>query len=265
MTGVAAVAEPVPAPVSVPASRWLPFGVAGTGLRLYCLPHAGGSASVFRPWAGRLAGVDVCPVQPPGRETRRTDPAHTSMAALVAELADVVLADAEPGRYALYGHSLGALTGFELAKEIRRRGGPAPAHLLVSGCSAPHWVTDDDRAWAGRIMTDEQIVTLLRSLGGTPEPYLSDPTALRFILPPLRADLAVKTTYRYQPEPPLDIGVTAIAGTSDARATVPSMLAWREQTVARFRSRILTGGHFAVLEQPDSTLYYIREALRPWL
>jgi surfactin synthase thioesterase subunit len=220
---------------------------------------------VFRPWAGRLAGVEICPVQPPGRETRRTDPPHTSMTTLVAELADVVLHDAADAPYALYGHSLGALTGFELAKEIRGRGAPPPAHLLVSGCSAPHWVTDDDRRYAGQVMTDDQIVALLRSLGGTPEPYLSDPTALRIILPPLRADLAVKTTYRYQPGPPLDIPVTAIAGTSDARATVESMLAWREQTVARFRSRVLTGGHFAVLEQPDSTLYYIREALRPWL
>lgn len=243
-------------------SSWLPYRPASAGLRLYCLPHAGGSASIYRSWAGRLPGVAVCPVQPPGRETRRLDTPLTSMDEMAGTLAGVLLADAGDAPYAIYGHSLGGLVGFEVIKEIRRRDGRDPVHLLVSGCAAPQLAADDDPDVRGGGMTDAQILRLLRSLGGTPEEYLSDPRVLRIIMPSLRADLAVKTSYRYRPEPPLDVPITVIAGTHDARASVQSMLGWREQTVRRFRARTLAGGHFAVLEQQEETLGYIGRALR---
>jgi surfactin synthase thioesterase subunit len=246
---------------SPPDGRWLPFAGPPGAVRLYCLPHAGGAASAFRPWIGRLPGVQVCPLQPPGRETRQREEPHTAMGPLVRELADVVLG-APPGPYALYGHSLGALVGFELAHEIGRRGGPAPVHLLVSGCSAPQWADEDPR-FTVPDPTDPQIVALLRVLGGTPESFLSNPLVLRMILPALRTDLAVKNGYRYVPRPPLDVPVTALTGTEDPRCTVESVLAWRDQTVRRFRPHLMPGGHFAVLEQPEVTLGHVREALRP--
>lgn len=244
------------------ARRWLPFPGPPGGVRLYCLPHAGGAASAFRPWIGRLPGVEVCPLQPPGRETRQRDTPHTAMGPLVGELADVVLG-APQGPYALYGHSLGALVGFELVHEIRRRGGPAPAHFLVSGCSAPQW-TDEDPRFTAAELTDPQIISLLRILGGTPELFLSNPMVLRMILPALRTDLTIKNSYRYTSQPPLDVPITAITGTEDPRCSVESVTAWRDQTVRRFRSHLMAGGHFAVLEQQEVTLGHVREALLPW-
>ncbi|MEU0530756.1 thioesterase II family protein [Amycolatopsis tolypomycina] len=243
------------------ASRWLPFPATAGNVRLYCLPHAGGSASAFRSWIGRLPGVTVCPLQPPGRETRQRDTPHTSMSSYVADLADFVLSsDGAP--YAVYGHSLGALVGFELVREIARRGASLPVHLVVSGCPAPQWLTPDDPIVAG--MGDAEIVSLLRTLGGTPEVFLNDPRVLRLILPPIRADLTVKNTYGYVAGPPLEVPVTALASTSDVRASVESVLAWREQTVRPFRGHVLDGGHFAVLEQEDVTLAHLAATLRPY-
>lgn len=242
------------------ASRWLPFPATAGNVRLYCLPHAGGSASAFRSWMGRLPGVTVCPVQPPGRETRQRDTPHTSMTSYVEDLADFVLS--AEGPYAVYGHSLGALVGFELVREIARRGAELPVHLVVSGSPAPQWRTPDDPIVAG--MGDAEIVSLLRTLGGTPEVFLDDPRVLRLILPPIRADLTVKNTYGYVAGPPLELPVTALASTGDVRASVESVLAWREQTVRPFRAHVLEGGHFAVLEQEDVTLAHLATALRPW-
>ena len=239
--------------------RWLPFPVTEGRRRLYCLPHAGGSASAFRSWVGQLPDVSVCPLQPPGRETRQGETPHTSMAALASELASFILDDAS-GPYAVYGHSLGALVGFEVVQEIRRRGGFMPSRLIVSGCPAPQWVTPEDPTVD--VLSDSQIVSLLRSLGGTPELFLSDPRVLRMILPPIRADLTVKNTYRYAPAPPLEIPITALAADSDARASVASMLAWRDQTIRAFRTHHFSGGHFAVLEQESRTLAYLASALR---
>jgi medium-chain acyl-[acyl-carrier-protein] hydrolase len=186
------------------------------------------------------------------------------MEPLVAELADAILAregESGPGAggYAVYGHSLGALVGFELLREIRRRGGPDPVHFIVSGCSAPQLSSGETVRVSE--LSDAEIVDLLRRLGGTPGWMLADPTVLRMILPPFRADFSVKENYRYEPQPPLDVPITALAATDDPRADAESVSGWRDQTTRRFEQHLFTGGHFAVLEQPNLTHAYIKAAL----
>lgn len=243
-----------------PVSRWLPYGAPEGSPRLYCLPHAGGSASAFRAWAGRVGPVAVCPVQPPGRETRLGEAPHTRMETLVDQLAEVVLGDAGDEPYAVYGHSLGALVGFELLREIRRRGGRDPVRLIVSGSPAPQWDDGVERPSVAT-MDDARVVEMLRVMGGTPDWLLADPAVLRMILPPFRADFAVRESYRYRPAPPLTVPVTALAATADARVPVGSVADWREQTVHGFTSHTLEGGHFAVFEQPAATQAFLRQAL----
>lgn len=240
----------------------LPFGVPEGETVLYCLPHAGGSASVYRSWAGRLGTIAVAPIQLPGRETRMRETPYTRMAPLLEELADAIL-DQQRGRgaYAVYGHSLGALIGFELVREIRRREGAAPVHLIVSGCSAPDLLGGSDGQPPVAEMSDDEVVGLLRRLGGTPEQILADRSVLRLILPPFRGDLTVRDTYGYQPQPQLDVPITAIAATADPRASVAQMRGWSRHTRRAFRMHLIPGGHFAVLEQAEATRSFISGAL----
>ena len=245
-----------------PAAVCLPFGVPDGETVLYCLPHAGGSASVYRSWTGQLGDVAVAPVQLPGRETRMREAPYTRMAPLLDELADAVLEQQRGrGAYAVYGHSLGALIGFELVREIRRRGGAAPVHLIVSGCTAPDLLGPEDGQTPVAEMSDDEVVAVLRRLGGTPEKILADRSVRRLILPPFRGDLTVRDTYDYQPQPPLDAPITAIAATADPRASVATMRGWSRQTGRIFRMQLLSGGHFAVFEQAEATRSFIRGAL----
>lgn len=252
MTAQPTVAAPSPA---------LPYGLPDGALRLYCLPHAGGSASAFHSWVGRVGrpgSVAVCPLQPPGRENRLYEEPVDDMARLVSGFADVVQAGGDRP-WAVYGHSLGALVGFELVHELQRRGERAPEGLIVSGCPAPHLSETSGATVAG--MTDDQVVGLLRDLGGTPPEFLTDRLVLAMIMPRVRADFGVKDGYRYTPRPPLTAPVTALATTADPRAGVESMLAWRDHTVGRFHHRIQAGGHFTVLEQPARTREWLASAL----
>ncbi|WP_049576565.1 thioesterase II family protein [Nonomuraea sp. SBT364] len=251
--------------------RWLPFrtltGAEPGALPLYCLPHAGGAASAFRLWQRKLPGVAVQPVQPPGREGRHKEPPYLGMPELVSDLADVVLADVELSaagrRYALYGHSLGGLVAFELVREIRRRGGPEPVHLFVSGADAPHVTYEPGPPVRG--MSGPEVVDLLRRLGGTPEWLLSDPEALAMILPAVQADFTVKETYVYQDEPPLDVPISALPSASDPRVEPEKVARWRDQTAAPFALHPFDGGHFAVFEQAARTHRLVAQALRPWV
>lgn len=248
------------------ASRWLPMrGRAGSdGLPLLCLPHAGGSASAFTPWIGRVPGVSMLPVQPPGREARYSEPAFTEMEPLVAELATVTL-DVVDGRpYAVYGHSHGALIGFELLREIRRRGGRAPVGLFVSGSIAPHLgAAEAGPPVSG--MSRTEVVGWLRRLGGTPEWLLNDRDALNMVLPAIKGDFTVRENYAYVDGEPLPTPITVVASTNDTRVRPDLQYRWREQTSGGFEQRTIDGGHFAVYEQAAVTHRYLREGLETWL
>lgn len=244
------------------ASKWLPFKAqAGLGgVPLFCLPHAGGGASAFRTWLGQVPGVGVLPVQPPGREARFREPPHQHMEPLVADLASLVLDEAGENPFAIYGHSLGALVAFELVREIRRRGAPAPVRLIVSGCVAPGHPFDDGPPV--RDMSRPELLRMLRDLGGTPEWLLADTSFVDMILPAVRADFSVKETYEYRAEPPLDIPLTVLASTDDPRASHDAQSRWRQQTSADFELHTFVGGHFEVFDQAALTHKYLAEALR---
>ena len=120
------------------STRWLPLGTPSPEApRLFCFPHAGASAATFASWQ-KLAGheIAVCPIQPPGRAERYREPAFRDVSAFV----DDVVAELNPqftGRYALFGHSMGALVVFELVRRLRALGVTPPVHVFVSGRPAP--------------------------------------------------------------------------------------------------------------------------------
>jgi surfactin synthase thioesterase subunit len=244
-------------------SRWFPLAAAaavdGSGLPLFCFPHAGAGASAFRGWLGRLPGIELLPVQPPGREARLRETPFEQMAPLVEELATVLLSAAQGRPYALYGHSLGALVAFETLRELRRRGEAEPVRLIVSGCVAPHLRFDDGPPVTG--MSQQRLAEMLAELGGTPAMLLADPELLQMVLPAIRADFSVKETYQYGSEPPLSVPITVLSSTDDPRAPAHAQSAWREQTLAGCAVHTLTGGHFAVFEQSEATLRQLAVAL----
>lgn len=225
-------------------TRWLSFG---GGVRnghpvVFCLPFAGGGASFYRPWM-QLAPrtFAMVPVQPPGREDRLFEPSFESMPELVHAAADALTPFLRQP-YALFGHSMGGMIAYELAQELRRRGAPQPAHLVVSGAPAPHVAAEIPPIY--HLPEPQLVAEIRRRYGGLPDEILGSRELLDLLLPRLRADLSVTGTYVYRDSPPLTIPITAFGGESDETVTPPMIAAWREHTVTRFHSEILPGGHF---------------------
>ncbi|MTD15348.1 alpha/beta fold hydrolase [Nakamurella sp. YIM 132087] len=247
-----------------PLRAWLPMRprVSAADFPLFCIPHAGGGASAFGSWLGRIPGVGVLAVQPPGRESRIAETPHRVIEPLVADMAGVVATAAQGRPFAIYGHSHGALLGFEVVRELRRRGGPLPVHLVVSGCPAPH--TRNIEPAVSR-MSRPELVKFLRKLGGTPEWLLADPGALDMILPPFVADFAVRENYRYRDEPALPVPLTVLAAVKDGRASMGKQQRWADLTTGAFRLHTMPGGHFAVYEDAATTHRLLAGALGPAL
>lgn len=216
----------------------------GAPLRLFCFPHAGAGAGAYRAWATPLAraGVAVCAVQPPGRETRFREPLCTRLDTLV----DAVVPALAPhlgAPYALFGHSLGALVAFEVARRLRTLGAPPPARLLVSGRIAPQLADTRRRL---HDLPEGELLGELQALGGIPPAFLEHRELLALQLPVLRADLALNENYRHPSGEPLAVPISAFGGDRDPKVDERELRAWGEQTEAGFRARLLPGDHFFV-------------------
>jgi medium-chain acyl-[acyl-carrier-protein] hydrolase len=224
-------------------SSWVlfPKSTARARVRLFCFPYAGGGASVYRAWANDLgADIAVCPVQLPGRGNRLSEPPCTRLSRLVDVLADVLLPQLGTS-FALFGHSMGALIGFELARELWRRRGVEPVHLFVSSHRAPQLAPRESPIHQ---LPADAFIARLRRLNGTPPEVLGNAELMELALPILRADFELCETYVFRATEPLRCPISAFGGLSDADVSRDELVAWQSQTEGPFSVRMFTGDHF---------------------
>lgn len=242
------------------ANTWItrPRPNPNARLRLFCFPSAGAGASMFRSWPSFLpADIEVCPVQLPGRETRLREPAIAELDPLLEALVGMLLPELD-GPFALFGHSMGALIGFELARALRREHGPQPAQLLVSGFRAPHL---PDRNPAIHELPEGLFVAALERYGGMASEILSNHDLMQLLIPVLRADMQLCETYRYRAETPLACPITAFCGLGDTLAGSREVEAWCQQTARGFTLHVLPGGHFFIQTAELRAVAIIRNVL----
>jgi medium-chain acyl-[acyl-carrier-protein] hydrolase len=210
-------------------------------LRLFCFPFAGGNAQIYRSFGTRLASdIEVCAVEIPGRGRRMCEEAYVQLSPLVADTSAALLPYMDKP-FAFFGHSMGALISFELARLLRNEARQRPVHLFVSARRAPHIPDLDPPTYN---LPDEEFITEIRRLNGTPKEVLENDELSRLLLPILRADFSVCQTYDYQIQPPLECGITAYGGTEDVDVTKEHIDAWREHTKGSFAAHMLQGNHF---------------------
>lgn len=226
-------------------TKWLVFREpdAQADLRLFCFPYAGGNAHIYRGWQDDLSPdhVQVCAVEIPGRGRQRRRPPFATLEPLV----DAVLDAIEPfldRPFALFGHSMGGLIAFELARTLRRRGGPQPVHLFVSAADAPGGPRT--RPSSIRSAAEVDVKKELRVLGGTPQVLLDNEELMELMLPVLRADFSIIETYEYRPEAPLVMPITVFGGISDQVVSQQSLRGWLEQSTGDSQLRLFPGDHF---------------------
>lgn len=228
-------------------------------LRLFCFPHSGGSATAFNGWEQVLPmDIEVCAIQMPGRENRMREAPFTHMEPLVAALETVLAPHITSIPYVFFGHSLGAVIGFELAKQLRRSGYPIPAQLFVSSHRAPQLANPYPPI---HHLSNAAFIEELRLYKGTPESVLQNTELMDLVLPYIRADFTIFETYTYTHDLPFDCPITAFGGEKDHKVQRPELAQWRMQTSRTFALHMFAGDHFFLQSNRTAFLQTIMQDL----
>jgi surfactin synthase thioesterase subunit len=222
-------------------------------LNLLLLPYAGGSPRLYRDWKLRLPSwINPVPVALPGRGMRRAEPLAYTWPDLINRLIPDIRVDRNQP-FAIFGHSLGALVGFELAYALQTLWNKPPIWLGVSGCIAPSR-RRDQADWL--TCSDESFIKELRTLNGTPTEVLDNRELIDLVMPVLRADFHLASSYAYQRRTQLTARMLIIAGVQDREyfASPDNALAWQKETIASSRIEMIDAGHFYIDSHRDTVI-----------
>ena len=225
--------------------------------RLICLPYAGGTQYAFLPWQQLLhEHIEVIAPELPGRGRRLAEAPITELHAMVAwlrrELRDVLCGD-----YALWGHSMGALLAYELARAID----VPPNHMFLSAALPPH---RSRHAEQYHTLDDAGLTQRLARMNGTPAEVLADRELMALLLPTLRADFALCETYTWRAGPDVPrTPLTIVGGDRDPHVALPLLDGWRSYSSGAVRLLSMAGDHFFLRQQVDALGRLFVDTLAP--
>jgi len=224
--------------------------------RIVCIPPAGGGASFFHPWAADLPpGLELWAVQLPGREDRLEDPPLTDLL-LAARRVAAALQWLVDRPYVVFGHSMGALVGYEAARILAAQRIPGPLHLFASGCTPPDRHVRNDQP----LGSAQQVVDELRRIGFSSD-ALDDPETRAVVIPAIQHDLLMFSSYTHRPGPELTCPITALVGGEDPHVSAEDSDGWSRHTTASVSTGVLPGDHYYLLDRHPEIIARISSTL----
>lgn len=208
--------------------------------RLICFHHAGGASATFRALTRALdPQIAVTAVNLPGRESRTGESRHHDVHACATQLADELSPHlSQP--HVLLGHSMGAIIAYTIAQQRIAAGQRGPDAVVVASCAAPHLPSVAAQIDSADDLT---LATTLSQFGGLPAEILARPEWLAALMPLVRDDLRICTSYRHRGEPPLPCPIHIFGGDADPLVPRAALAGWRRHTSQPVPVTIFPGGH----------------------
>jgi len=222
-------------------SSWflVPNPIEKPRLRLFCVPYAGGNATAFHRWGSHFKQDEIFSFQLPGRAFRRKEPCIVDIPEMVEAMAAAIKPHLDVP-FVFFGHSMGAILAYELARSLRGKGWPMPAGLIVSARRAPSVGGEESVAAS---LPDDQFWRLIGQLYGTTRALLDSPELKEMLMPTFRGDFRLLNNWSYSEAPAMSFPVLAVGGTSDPGVTQRDLLAWGDETTGVFTHHLIEGGH----------------------
>ncbi|MFF9479386.1 thioesterase II family protein [Streptomyces sp. NPDC014733] len=225
--------------------------------RLFCFPYSGLGASMYNKWPDRIGDIEICRIQPPGRENRLREPHYGTYDALAEQVVEALLPHFDRP-FAFFGHCGGALPGFATALLLARSGLPTPRTLFISSQVAPHVGPFGRFLRMSNAELAVELAELTKAMGGAPTPDM-----IQMSLRVLRADVTANQEYHLARPVTLPCDVRVLGWRDDQEIRPDQMGEWSAYADAgKYTETVLEGGHHAFLDAPDELLAELAGALR---
>jgi surfactin synthase thioesterase subunit len=239
-------------------------------VRLFCLPYAGGGASLFCKWQQQFpADIDVCPIELPGRESRFKEAPIGNMDRLMDALEEGISDRLYDLPVAFYGHSMGALIAYNFSLRLMKHSRVDIAHLFAGAHSAPviwpnpifqklenhfkkagyEFVPDCDFI---KKMSVEKVADLIHVFSAIPQfgnNLQLDQEFLLKMLPIILSDMELVGGYKYNGNDTFNLSITAFHGKFDKMISVDDVKAWKQVTGGQFECHVLPGDHLFINQE----------------
>ncbi len=230
-----------------------------SSITLFCFPYSGGSAASYTSFQSGLAcGAVVHAFQLPGRGSRLFETSYGDMETLVAALVAEILATGAK-RFAFFGHSLGAVVAFEVARALRHMRATMPLALFASGAESPRMRKVKRRM---HDLSNADFKKHLADYGGTPQAVLACDELMDILIPGIRADFTISEQYIWREEALLDLPIDVLVGNGDAFVEWERACGWSAETTGDVRYHVLDGQHFFIETDQQRVLDILRSALQ---
>lgn len=220
-------------------------------IKLYCFPYAGGNViGTYFKWKKYLPeNIELMLIELAGRGIRSAEKSYDSLDETIEDLFGKIKNDIMTGKYAFFGHSMGALIALKLALKLKKENFTPPAHIFFSGEGAPHECADKKKY---HLMPDEVFDKEVLNLGGTPKEFFELPELKDFLLPVLKNDFRLSETATFDLSYlPLHTSISVLAG-KEEELTPVQVVAWNKYTSETCHIHYFNGGHFFINDHlPD--------------
>jgi len=235
-------------------------------LRLFCIPHAGASASVYYKWFRDLDDtmIDVIPLELKGRGARFDEPFYSSFDDMMNDLYKMVTDTLSiDDKYMIFGHSMGAYAAFRLENRLEEDLGLKALQVFLSGREAPTVWGRNKRGISH--LNNTEFLRKITSYGGIDEKYLHDQDVLDMILPIIRNDFRIIEKLDTSDKDKCLQSPLMILNGKEDNNNPKNIELWKRYTSASCQIKYLPGGHFYMEDHLDEIVNCILEIGRKHL
>ena len=149
-------------------------------INLYCLPFSGGSKYSYKSFSKYAPPfLNIVAIELPGRGTRSGEALLTSIERTADDVFNQIK-DSLDKPYAIYGHSMGGILAYLVARRIIEANLNQPLHLFVTGCVGPSLKYRD---LVDHTLPKDEFIQKIKELGGSPDSVLSNDALMEFFEP----------------------------------------------------------------------------------
>lgn len=232
-----------------------------TKVKLFCIPHAGGSSIIYYPWRKYIGNhIELIPLELKGRGRKITEELSGSLDDMVADLYENIRKELYTGRYAIFGHSMGSIVAYELVRKIQLNKDPMPIHLFVSGSNPPEFKSKIASIYKE---TDERICEEIQKLGGTPQILFENNELLQLYISIFKSDFRNLYEYSYH-EGKVNCNACVLGGLDDKEFDQTNVRNWGNYITGDCLMKFFNGGHFYLFED-FSVVDYVNTVLKDYV